>query len=167
MNTEDEGYSIAGDVDGQFLFLKVDSSGAVQWEKTYGNGPAISIIETVDGGYALAGTGDLFNFVKTDSEGDLQWSRNFSNSGVTFRIESLIQASDGGIVLAGWTPAGSSPNWDWTVKIGSDGDVLWDRTYGVISAQSMATCVIEADDGGYVLAANSNISKLDSSGNMQ
>ena len=40
------------------------------WTQTYGNGTFYSIIQTTDGGYALAGTGDNINFIKTDSEGN-------------------------------------------------------------------------------------------------
>jgi hypothetical protein len=57
---------------------------------------------------------------------------------------SIIQTSVGGFVLAGYTPAGNSPAWDWTVKINSQGTIIWSKTYGTRPAQSFATNIVEA-----------------------
>ncbi|MGD2066976.1 MAG: right-handed parallel beta-helix repeat-containing protein, partial [Candidatus Bathyarchaeota archaeon] len=168
IQTSDGGYAIAGVTDGQCLLLKTDSSGSREWTQTYGNGSFSSIVQTADEGYALAGSGDSINFVKTDSEGNIQWSRHYNNSGVPFHINSVIQTSEGGYALAGWTSENPySLEWDWTVKTDSYGDIMWSKTFGLSRGNSLVQEILQAPDGGYVLAANQNISKLDSAGNIQ
>jgi hypothetical protein len=167
IQTSDGGYAVAGKTDGQFLLLKIDSSGSRQWSQTYGNGAFNSITQTADGGYALAGSGDI-NFVKTDSEGNMEWSKNYTNSGVPFQINSVIQTSERGYVLAGCTSENPpSLEWDWIIKTNSYGDIMWNRTFGLKRGSSFAQEILQAPDRGYILAANYNVSKLDSGGNMQ
>lgn len=168
VQTNDGGYALAGDSNNQFLLLKVNSSGVIQWEKTYGEGTAYSIIETSDGGYALAGTGVNINFVKTDSEGNLEWSKHYHKSDVPFHAQSLIQTNDGGYALTGWiSNIFNSPHWDWTIKTDSNGNILWNKTFGIRSGVSHGNEILQDDDGQYILAANGNISKLDSYGSLQ
>jgi hypothetical protein len=168
IKTEDGGYAIAGDADGQFLFLKVDSTGGVQWTQTYGDGTAYAITQTADGGYALAGTGDRINFVKTDSEGNLEWSKHYTKSDVPFHVQSAIQTSDGGYALAGWISSTfRSIQWDWTIKTDSQGNIVWNKTFGLSRGSSLAQAILQEPDGGYILAANRNMYKLNSEGNLQ
>ena len=167
IQTSDGGYAIAGYTEGQCLLLKIDSSGSREWSQTYGNGFFSSLVQTADGGYALAGSGDM-NFVKTDSEGNLEWSKNYTNSGVPFQINSVIQTSERGYVLVGCVSENlPSLEWDWIVKTNSYGDIMWSRTFGLSRGNSIAQVIVQAPDGGYILAANYNVSKLDSGGNMQ
>jgi hypothetical protein len=168
IKTDDGGYAIAGETDGQLLFMKLDSTGDVEWTQTYGNGAFYSVTQTADGGYALAGTGDSINFVKTDSEGNLEWSKHYTKSDVPFHVQSAIQTSDGGYALAGWISSiFNSPQWDWTIKTDSHGNIVWNKTFGLRSGISSAREILQETDGGYVLAANGNVSKLDSEGNIQ
>ena len=64
----------------------VASSSATAWEKLYGgvfDDEAAAIVQTSDGGYALAGRTSFFGdntyynycwLVKTDSEGNMEWN---------------------------------------------------------------------------------------------
>jgi len=167
IKTSDGGFAIAGDTDGKSLLLKTGSDGITQWTQTYGNGSFYSIIQTADGGYALAGTGDSTNLIKTDSEGNIEWSKYYTNSDVPFHAKSVIQTSDGGYALAGWTsPIYNSPKWDWTIKTNSQGNILWNKTYGIQRSLSSAQKILQETDRGYILAANGNLSKLDFQGNL-
>ena len=84
--TSDGGYVIAGNRgDGtgyyNFYLIKTDDSGNVQWTKAYGGEVdecAYSVVETSDGGYALAGATTSFGagsadfwLVKTDELGNV------------------------------------------------------------------------------------------------
>ncbi len=84
---------------------------------------------------------------------------------MTFKINSVIQASDGGYVLAGYVPAGNAPQLDWTLKISHNGTVEWNKTYGTVIAQSFANAVVKVSEG-YVLAANSKLYGLDKNGSV-
>jgi hypothetical protein len=158
IKTEPDGVAIAGDGNGQFLLLKIDSNGNIQWNRTYGNGTAFSIIQTIDGGYALVGTGDNFNFIKTDSEGNLEWSKYYCDSDVPFHGQSLIQTSDGGYAFTGWTSNSINfPNLDWTIKTDSNGNIQWTNSCVVASS------LIKTKDGGYLISAGNGATlvKLD------
>jgi hypothetical protein len=78
IQTGDGGYAIVGYVENfsvgghrHFCLLKTDSSGNVQWDLKYGPGAsANSVIQTSDGGYAIAGgSGYDLLLVKTDANG--------------------------------------------------------------------------------------------------
>ena len=109
IQTSDGGYVLAGGA-GTFdssgnnanfsvFFVKTDLQGNVLWNQTFsnfGSESAQSIIQTSDGGYALACSGPLANLVKTDSDGTLQWSIVGPSTAY-----SVVQTSDGGYAFAG------------------------------------------------------------------
>ncbi len=179
IQTTDGGYAISGSAasnGGQddFWLLKVDSLGNIQWNKTYG-GPAEEraecILQTADGGYALAGnTADSFWLVKTDETGSMEWNKTYRGTGSS-SAHSLIQTRDGGFVLAGDT--NFVPTYGgviWLVKTDSLGNVQWNKTCGGSGAQS----VIQTIDGGYAVAGyvgsgmpNFYLAKTDSYGDVE
>jgi hypothetical protein len=90
--------------------------------------------------------------------------------------KSLVQAGDGGYVIAGYTESYGAGRFDmYLIKVDSDGNLLWDRTYGGSQADG-ANCIVHAGDNGYVIAGytasgvtsqSSWLVKTDSSGWMQ
>jgi hypothetical protein len=170
ISTNDGGYAIAGDSNGQILLAKADFSGEVVWWKTYQPGEATCVIQTSDGGYAVGGRGDV-NFIKTDSLGNVEWSKSYTYNNATYKITTfqvmgLAQTRDGGYILAGKTPTGPLLGWDLTLRTDSQGDVIWSKTYGTKWGNSLATDVLVVDDG-YILAANALLYKLNENGNVQ
>ena len=165
IKTTDGCFAIVGVSNRQFLLAKADSTGALVWWKTYQIGEAKCVIQTSDGGYAIAGGGEV-NFIKTDSSGTVQWTKNFVNGTTTFKINSLSQTPDGGYILVGYTPSGNYPQWDLIVKTDSVGSVVWSKSFGTQSSQSFATNVL-AIEGGYILAANSRLYGLNLNGEIQ
>ena len=170
-----------------FWLAKVNSDGNMLWSKTYGgsgDNQANSVIQTSDGGYALAGESNAFSsageydfmIVKTDSSGNQQWLKTFGGTGGDSYATSLVQSSDGGYVLAGYTSAyGLGGYVAWLVKTGSSGNLLWTQTYG--NSGSEAYSLIQTSDGGLAFvgeASTPNVGanvvwlvKTDSSGNPQ
>ena len=161
----DGGFLLAGIVDNQYTLVKTDSQGNIQWTQIYCSGAPVnylmSIIETSDGGFALAGFGEPAEdslgwiwFTKTDSAGNLQWSENVSgpNADCPSRI---IQTSDGGYVVAG-TSYSFVPNKAFyrLIKMGADGGVLTNSTYGGYGYYCQPECnlAIITGDGGYLMA---------------
>jgi hypothetical protein len=92
------GYTIAGYTNyvgaGQdFWLLKTDANGNMVWNRTYGEGSVRALVQTSDGGYALAGDARL---VKTDVYGNMMWNQTYEGEAY-----ALVQTSDGGYALAG------------------------------------------------------------------
>jgi len=130
----------------------------IEWNRTYGGANydnAQSMVQTGDGGYALAGvTGSFGNgsdcwLVKTDADGNVQWNKTCSVD-ASDEVNSLVQTGDGGYALAGWT--GSWPDTDMQlIKTDADGNVQWNKTFGGTS-QDEIWSLVQTGDGGYALA---------------
>jgi len=161
VQTSDGGYAIAGYTDSfdaglsDFWLVKTDSAGIMQWSQTYDEGGddlAYSVVQTFDGGYAIAGySGGDFWLVKTDSAGIMQWSQPYYGGGDDGAY-SVVQTSDGGYALAGYTNSFGAGHDDfWLVKTGAGGNVEWNQTYGGANSD-VAWSVVQTDDGGYAIA---------------
>ena len=167
VQTSDGGYALAGYTTSfgpnrfwNFWLVKTDPNGNIEWNRSYGRGvedEAYSVIQTADGGYALAGrtylsvgAGYDFWLVKTDSNGDMQWNQTYD-----LRLDdeaySVVQ-TNGGYALAGYTGSFGAGGYDfWLVKTNLSGIMQWNRTYGG-AGDDVAYYVVQTSDGGYALA---------------
>ena len=192
IQTSDGGYAIAGKTEssgaGQadVYVVKLDANGNLQWTKTIG-GPkddwGRSLIQTSDGGYAIAGFTSSFGagqadvyLVKLDANGNLQWTKTIggpeSEGGY-----SLIQTSDGGYAIAGYTASFGAGQLDvYVVKLDANGNLQWTNTIGGPKGEE-GHSLIQTSDGGYAIAGKTNsfgagdydvyVVKLDANGNLQ
>ncbi len=183
--TSDGGYIMAGFT--QFsnetihhaMMVKADSSGNLQWNKTIGGtlqSDAFSVLQTNDGGYALAGimnvSSERFWLLKADSSGNTLWSQTYGGP-FNEELYAMTQTSDGGYALAGCTTSfgsGSQPDL-WLVKTDANGTAQWSQRYGTLGNDA-AYSVVQTSDGGYVMAGQTNTSscwlvKTDSVGAIQ
>jgi hypothetical protein len=127
------------DVVGAGFFLEVDGntgaiiqSEALVWSRYYNdagrrNTSASSIVQTADGGFAIAGTSDRnFWALKMDRWGVPVWMNHYGYD-YWDDIDSLVQDADGHVVLAGSTCNVSGSNCNvWAVKVNqADGSILW------------------------------------------
>jgi hypothetical protein len=191
VRTTDGGYAIAGFTndygagDSDFWLVRIDASGTVQWNRTYGTtgrDVAYSVIQTSDSGYAVTGRQDGHQcwLVKTDSSGTMQWNQTYGDAGVNSTGYSLVQTPDSGYAIGGFTESfngsASMPYDFWLVKTSASGDLQWNQTYGGAS-EEIARSIAQTSDGGYALAGYTEsfgagnqdvwLVKTDSSGNMQ
>ena len=160
---------------------------AVTWAKTYGgvnDDIAHSIQQTSDGGYIVAGgtysygAGFIdFWIIKLNLNGDIDWQKTFGggNDDVAYSIQQT--SPDGGYIVAGQSSSLGNPLGDiWILKLKSNGDIDWQKTYGG-TASSTANCIKQTSDGGYIVAGETSSSgagsadvwvlKLDADGNLQ
>ena len=126
------------------LSFPLVSASSELWSQTYG-GPegeyAHSLIETSDGGYAIAGNWML---VKTDMYGNMEWNQTYP--GVP---RSLVETSDGGYAFAGYTSFDGGGGTDcWLVKTDAYVNMEWNQTYGGESGDK-AYSLVATSDGGY------------------
>jgi len=195
--TADGGYVAAGNyytpasgpAPTQVLVARYAAGGSLAWQHGFaalgGSGAptsvadASSIIQTQDGGYAVAGrwSDRTFNggagaqgalLLKLDATGTLQWQRAYSGevycSGygctATGAVSySLHQTSDGGYLLAGDgdTASGYVQLVPWLAKADASGNLLWQHLYyqtyttGAPLSQYFAASAL-APDGGFTAA---------------
>jgi hypothetical protein len=191
VHTVDGGYALAGDASFgagayDFWLVKTDAGGNMQWNQTYGgtdDDNGLSVVQTSDGGYALAGYTFSFGagyidvwLVKTDTYGNMQWNRTYGGTGGD-TANSAIQTSDGGYAIAGYTDSYGAGNCDfYLVKTDPSGNMQWNKTYGG-TGNDVLYSMIQTNDGGYFLIGVTNsfgaggndlwVVKTDSAGNAE
>jgi hypothetical protein len=190
IQTSDGGYAIAGYTPsfgaggGDVYVVKLDANGNLQWTKTIG-GPkddqGFSLIQTSDGGYAIAGATQSFGagewdvyVVKLDAKGNLQWTKTIGGP-ASEEGYSLIQTSDGGYAIAGSTSSfGAGAKDVYVVKLDAKGNLQWTKTIGGPKGE-WGSSLIQTSDGGYAIAGVTSsfgagdedvyVFKLDKNGN--
>ena len=181
IQTSDGGYAIAGYTksfgagEADVYVVKLDANGNLLWTKTIGgkeDEKGYSIIQTSDGGYAIAGYTTSFGaggadvyVVKLDAKGNLQWTKTIGGK-ENDKGYSIIQTSDGGYAIAGYTGLGV-----YVVKLDANGNLQWTKTISPEFAASKGYSLIQTSDGGYAIAGTTKsdvyVVKLDANGNLQ
>ncbi len=156
-----------------FYLAKINTSGELLWEKTYGyegsDGPNC-VKQTADGGFVIYGEGHWDTsgewqgiMVKTDSEGNLLWGRTYGTTGHEEGYGLSLAHDDGFVAVGHSNPQTSGPA-AYLLKTGSNGEQQWWRTYTI----SGGFCsVSKTADGGYILYGGSMVlAKTDGSGSL-
>lgn len=166
---------------GDYWIVKLDATGNIQWQKTLGGDSGeicTQILQTTDGGYFVVGnsTSGIYGnktapsrgsydywVLKLDASGNTVWQESYGGSDFDF-INSAVQTSDGGYLLAGHSNSGISGNKTvdtkggsdyWIVKINSTGSIQWQKSHGGTSEDYLRT-VINTNDGGFFVSGTSN-----------
>ncbi len=118
----------------------------------------------------------IFAFTASSAPGSMIFSKTFGGAGDEGAF-SVIQTSDRGYALAGYTNSTGAGNMDsWLLKTDFSGNQQWNRTFGG-TGFDWASSVIQTRDGGYAITGTSNstptgdydfwLVKTDSLGNQQ
>ena len=168
VQTSDGGFAVAGTeawfpsnggiigytvTDNAATLFKTDSLGNVEWNQTYSQISGIaSMIQTRDGGYALAGA---YSLIKTTPSGDVQWYKSYEDNVFKPNIQnenllSVFQTADGGYALL------TSDNI--LFKVNSSGDLQWKQTYqtgaSYLGQPSYISSFVQTSDRGYLLSGD-------------
>jgi uncharacterized delta-60 repeat protein len=166
VQTTDGGYAVAGwsqsfgAGNGDFMVLRLASDGSLIWARTIGGGNAdwaYSLVQTTDGGFAVAGLTYSFGsggsdcfVIKLSSSGSLDWARTYGGTG-SDAAYSIVQTADGGYAVVGATDSYGAGNSDFLLlKLNSDGSLAWAKTYGG-AARDEAWSIIQTPDGGFAV----------------
>ncbi|WP_084466346.1 T9SS type A sorting domain-containing protein [Kaistella palustris] len=167
-------------------FLMVaQTAPSIQWQKSLGGtsrDTAKSILQTLDGGYILAGysqsnDGDVsgnhggwdYWIVKLDQSGNVQWQKSLGG-GQSDYAQSVQQSADGGYIVVGYSESndgdvsGNHGDYDyWIVKLDSSGNIQWQKSLGG-SYEDFAKSVQQTADGGYIVGGYSQSNDGDITG---
>jgi len=110
----------------------------------------------------------------------INWEQNFGG-GLYEEFTSAIATNDGGFICVGRTESYGTGEYGkpdiWVVKTNSEGEILWDKTFGEADSLDRAYKIIESGDGNYLIAGervqdivygngwNAAILKIDPQGN--
>ena len=177
-----------------YWVLKFNAEDELQWQKTYGGSAderGRSIIQTLDGGYAILGfsfsnDGDVtdnaglqdFWLAKLDANGNLSWQKSFGYQGADSGI-SVIQTNDQGYLISGTldvTASGGLGNSSrsenrhaggdyWILKLNSTGIIEWSRYFGG-NFSDTPEGIVQTDDNGFIIAGGSDSDDTDISNNI-
>jgi len=167
-----------------YWIVKLDSSGALLWEKSLGgtdSDRAYSLCATADNGTIIAGgthstDGDLdsmehhgqedFWVVKIDSLGTIDWQNLYGGS-MWERAHCIRQTEDGGFIVVGYSDSNDGDLIEnqgiddyWIVKLDSTGIIEWQRSLGG-SHIDKSYAVEQTSDLGYIVVGYSRSSDGD------
>ncbi|WP_026450924.1 T9SS type A sorting domain-containing protein [Aequorivita capsosiphonis] len=162
------------------ITLQAQNSG-ILWQKTIGgtNSDMLSsIIETSDGGYLVGGTsesdisgeksenskgGKDYWILKLDTTGNIVWQKTYGGD-ADDGLGTFKQTSDGGYIMGGTSKSGISGDKTedsrgkadyWMLKLDSNGNIEWQKTYGGNEYDKLVA-IVETNDGGYLVAGQSS-----------
>jgi len=164
--TSDGGYIVGGATSScgarcsDIWILKLDSSGDIEWQRTYGGTDYDGkpyIQEASDGGYIVAGCTESFGVghrdfwvLKLTSSGDIEWQRTYGGSVGEWATDIQL-TSDGGYIVAGVTHEFGLHGNFLILKLTSSGDIEWQRAYGG-GFMDYPWSIQQTIDGGYIVA---------------
>jgi len=116
-----------------FVFAEKEVLPILTWDRTYGGRGddwAFSLIQTTDGGYMVAGLTSSkgageedFWVIKLDNQGNMIWDKIYGGRGNDLAL-SLIQTTDGGYAVAGYTLSKGAGRADfWVIKLDAQGNL--------------------------------------------
>ncbi len=185
--TADGGYVFAGDMYREndtvdYIIASANEFNELNWLKTYGGSgheiPA-KIISTTDGGsivvgYSSSSDGDVNEnkgwddcwILKLDTNGEIQWEKSFGGTSRDLG-NNIINTDDNGYLIAA---SSKSTDGDitsnhggtdfWLLKIDSEGNIEWERTYGG-SDDEIFSDIKQLNDSHYLLLGSSRSSDGD------
>ena len=147
-----------------YWLLKLNSSGQVLWQKSYGTEQTddeISAIVQTANGYMMAGSMDGDSWLlEVDELGNILWQKLYScniSTGEDLPVNGVAYDSNDGYTLVG-----DSINL-LIARVGLDGSVQWAKNYG----SGKGKTITHSGDGGYVIGgrgASNGLIKIDKHG---
>jgi hypothetical protein len=164
---------------GDFWVLKLTAGGDLEWSKYYGGSftdTPFGVVKTADNGFILVGSSDSndvdinnnkgsydFWVIKISSDGTLLWEKSFGGSEID-EARAICATHDGNFIVVGDTRSSDSDitinngGADvWALKISSEGNLIWEKTFGGTSFD-VARSVSMTQDNGFVIAGSSRSS---------
>jgi len=159
------GYTnIYGNYESDLYYLKIDPSGNVIWEKTFGAQSSdeygYCAIPAIDGGYIITGIDSYSSsfLLKTDSDGNCVWTKSYQYDFFS-EYNSIVADSNSYYIL---TDSAS------LLKIDLNGNILWKMNYNY-SSWAFTGALIKTSYNNFiaVLAGSSDVTifKIDNNGN--
>ncbi len=146
----------------------LNAGGQVQWQYLYDGGdtddnPGLIGSEALkacaDGGLisafnsTISGYSTQIKVLKLNASGVIEWQRHFGGASYDY-VNSILETSDGGYILAGSTYSYGAGDYDgWVVKLNSSGSIAWQKAIGGSGADTFKH-IIEKSTGGFIAVGN-------------
>jgi hypothetical protein len=133
------------------------------WTKHFGDtyiDEGYVVKQTSDGGYIVAGASTAFGWygegwlIKTDANGNVIWSHGYhpnpSTESEWDNFYDVLETSDGGFVALGFGNFQGYLAQAWILKVNSNGNVVWNKSYGDFDSWERLYSMKPTSDGGYI-----------------
>ena len=161
---------------GDYWVIKLDTGGNLQWSRYFGGtftDTAYDAVETQNGNFIIVGSSDSedidinnnkgsydFWVLKVSSSGTLIWEKSYGGSEID-EARAITGTQDGNFIIVGDSRSNdvdiSSNNGAadiWAIKINSDGDVLWENSYGGSGFDGVQS-IYKTQNNDFIVAGNS------------
>lgn len=177
VETSDGGYLLAGERYSPFngtpvsydaLLIKLDINGNTEWLQTYGLGGTAADLawrakEISDGNYVFGGSSlaDVWMVKVSSTDGTMLWQKFYGTS--TFDdFNDFVETPDGDFMVACSSPGNDGDKSEsfggydaWVLKLDSDGNLLWEKSYGA-AWKDRTNAIYRTPDGNYIIGGLSN-----------
>lgn len=167
---------------GDVWAIKLNNLGDLEWRRYFGGSFTdipFGVVETTDNSYIIAASSDSNDFnisnnkgsydfwiLKISADGSLIWEKNFGGSQVD-EPRGITATNDGNVIIVGDTRSldkdVSTNNGGadlWMLKISTDGNLIWEKTFGG-SSFDVARSIAKTQDNGFLISGNSRSSNAD------
>ena len=164
------GYLVAGTSDADELgdeelwLMRVDSSGQIQWQKSYGglgSDEACCLLKTAAGHFLLGGTTSSFGadgtdiwILELDAAGQVLWQKRYAEAGDQGLVD-IDETSSGYLLTANREAVETSWN-AWLVEIDLNGEIVWQKTYGDADGGNLVSGAEVFADDAIAMVGSSN-----------
>ncbi len=156
--------------------IKISNTGNIVWKKSLGGSGydyLQTVIQTPDGGFLCIGNsnsqnGDItsphgqidYFVVKLSGSGIIEWKNNYGGSSNDWGMSACL-TNDGAYIIGGYSESSDQNITNnigdidfWILKIDTDGNILWDKSYGGLQYDFLNS-IIKTQDGGFAICGYS------------
>lgn len=178
VKAENNSYVIAGYQNNDVYLVKIDEQGEMVWEKNFGGTAsdfANTVRSTADGGYIIGGetfsnngleNKKDFYLIKVSKDGEKEWEKMYGDQEIYDSVNDIQQTNNGEFMIVGtkikrvWN-GGYFPQEIpdiYYAKIDSEGELLWEKTFGQEETYEEAYSIEKTLDGNYVISGSKEVS---------
>ena len=166
---------------GDYWVIKINSVGILQWSRYFGGtftDTSYALSETQTGNFIIVGSSDSddidinnnkgtydFWVLKISSSGDLIWEKSFGGSEIDEARDITITENGDFLIVGDSRSVDTDVLYNngaadiWIIKINSDGELIWERTYGGTSFDGVQS-IQKTMNNDYIVAGNSRSSDV-------
>ncbi len=170
--TSDNGFIISGTIfesekNIDCWVMKFNHLGSIEWYNKFGssvrNEFPHSCIQLKDKGYIICGAqkdrkgnSSQVWILKTDFRGTKIWEKTYG-LGISDAAYSVCQTKNNGFIIGGKQFVGDIQKEDaWIIQCNSDGDIVWETTYGGVY-NDIIYSIISTDDSGFAACGKRSV----------